>query len=114
MRKNFPQGVSICFDEVKVNEFIKKLPFELTVDQIKSLQEIAYDLRAPYKMNRLLQGEVGSGKTVVAAISLYAVITSGYQGAIMVPTEVLANQHFETFKELFKNSDVRICCYWML
>ena len=108
MRKNFPQGVSICFDEVKVNEFIKKLPFELTVDQIKSLQEIAYDLRAPYKMNRLLQGEVGSGKTVVAAISLYAVITSGYQGAIMVPTEVLANQHFETFKELFKNSDVRV------
>ena len=108
MRKNFPQGVSICFDEVKVNEFIKKLPFELTVDQIKSLQEIAYDLRAPYKMNRLLQGEVGSGKTVVAAISLYAVITSGYQGAIMVPTEVLANQIFETFKELFKNSDVRV------
>jgi len=108
MRKNFPQGVSICFDEVKVNEFIKNLPFELTVDQVKSLQEIAYDLRAPYKMNRLLQGEVGSGKTVVAAISLYAVITSGYQGAIMVPTEVLANQHFETFKELFKNSNVKV------
>ena len=106
MRKNFPQGVSINYDENKVNDFIASLPFKLTIDQDKSLNEILHDIKAPFKMNRLLQGEVGSGKTVVAAISLYAVITSGYQGAIMVPTEVLANQHFNTFKELFKNTDV--------
>ncbi len=92
----------------KVADFIKRLPFELTVDQKRSVEEILYDMRSPYKMNRLLQGEVGSGKTVVAAIALYAIITVGYQGAIMVPTEVLANQHYKTFSELFKNADVNI------
>jgi len=108
MRKNLPQGVSIKYDMDKINSFIDKLPFKLTSDQDKSLKEILNDLSAPYKMNRLLQGEVGSGKTIVAAISLYAAITAGYQGAIMVPTEVLANQHFKTFKDLFKDSEVRV------
>ena len=106
MRKNFPQGVSINYDKDKINEFISRLPFKLTVDQDKSLNEILFDLHAPYKMNRLLQGEVGSGKTVVAAIAIYAVLTAGYQGAIMVPTEVLANQHYNTFIDLFKNQDL--------
>lgn len=108
MRKNYPQGVSIKYDKEKIDEFINKLPFALTSDQKRSVDEILYDLAAPYKMNRLLQGEVGSGKTVVAAISLYAVITAGYQGAIMVPTEVLANQHFETFKAFFDNVGVKV------
>lgn len=108
MRKKYPQGVSINYNEIKVNDFIKSLPFELTVDQKKSINEILSDIKAPFKMNRLLQGEVGSGKTVVAAIALYAVITSGYQGAIMVPTEVLANQHYNTFKELFLRENVNI------
>lgn len=108
MRKNYPQGVLVNYDQDKVNEFISKLPYELTVDQKRSVGEILGDLKAPYKMNRLLQGEVGSGKTVVAAIALYATITAGYQGAIMVPTEVLANQHYKTFCELFKNEDVNI------
>ncbi|HBP25909.1 MAG TPA: DNA helicase RecG, partial [Acholeplasmatales bacterium] len=108
MRKHFPQGVSINYDQNKVNAFIKSLPFELTVDQKRALDEILGDMRAEYKMNRLLQGEVGSGKTVVAAICLYAAITAGFQGAIMVPTEVLAQQHYKTFLDLFKNTDVRI------
>ena len=108
MRKSHPQGVSINYDMDKINEFIGKLPFELTSDQKRSVNEILYDLKAPYKMNRLLQGEVGSGKTVVAAIALYAVITAGYQGAIMVPTEVLANQHFITFKDFFEKSGVKV------
>lgn len=108
MRKHHPQGVSINYDLDKINEFKKTLPFSLTPDQESSLQSILYDLKAPYKMNRLLQGEVGSGKTIVAALSLYAAITAGYQGAIMVPTEVLANQHFATFKELFAKSNVRV------
>ncbi len=103
MRKNNPQGVSINYNETLVNDFIEKLPFKLTIDQEKSMNEILKDIKAPYKMNRLLQGEVGSGKTVVAAIALYAVLTSGYQGAIMVPTEVLAQQHYETFCKLFSN-----------
>jgi len=108
MRKHFPQGVSINYDLAKVSAFIRSLPFELTVDQKKALDEILGDMRAEYKMNRLLQGEVGSGKTVVAAICLYAAITAGFQGAIMVPTEVLAQQHYKTFLDLFKNTDVRI------
>ena len=103
MRKNNPQGVSIEYNKDEVDKFVSELPFTLTPDQVTSLNAILYDMHAPYKMNRLLQGEVGSGKTVVAAISLYAAITAGYQGAIMVPTEVLANQHFNTFKELFKD-----------
>ena len=104
MRKNFPQGVVIDYNKKEVENFINSLPYKLTVDQVSSLDSILYDIKAPYKMNRLLQGEVGSGKTVVAAISLFAVITAGYQGAIMVPTEVLANQHYQTFIDLFKNT----------
>ena len=108
MRKNNPEGIAIDFDKEKVNQFIKKLPYELTVDQKKALQDIFNDISSNYKMNRLLQGEVGSGKTVVSAISLYAVTTAGYQGAIMVPTEVLASQHYQTFTEFFKNSDIKV------
>ena len=108
MRKNNPEGVAINFDNDKVNAFIKSLPYELTVDQKKALSEIFNDINSNYKMNRLLQGEVGSGKTVVSAISLYAVTTAGYQGAIMVPTEVLASQHYKTFSEYFKNTEIKV------
>lgn len=108
MRKCHPQGVSINYNREKIDEFIHLLPFELTIDQKRSIEEILNDLKAPYKMNRLLQGEVGSGKTVVAAIALYAVITAGYQGAIMVPTEVLANQHYATFKYFFGKEGVNV------
>lgn len=108
MRKNHPEGVAINFDRNKVNAFIESLPYTLTVDQVKSLQEILTDMSSKYKMNRLLQGEVGSGKTVVSAISLYAATTASYQGAIMVPTEVLASQHYITFKKLFANTNLKI------
>lgn len=108
MRKNNPEGIAIKYDNDKLQSFINNLPFQLTDDQNKALQEILSDISSNYKMNRLLQGEVGSGKTVVSAISLYAVTTAGYQGAIMVPTEVLANQHFLTFSEYFKNTDIRV------
>lgn len=108
MRKNHPQGVAIAFDRKKVDEFIAGLPFELTADQKKAVEEILRDMGSNFKMNRLLQGEVGSGKTVVAAICLYAAVTAGYQGAIMVPTEVLAQQHFQTFRKLFENTGVNI------
>ena len=67
------------------------------------------NLEQPYKMDRLLQGDVGSGKTAVAAATLYGAIKSGYQTAIMAPTEILANQHFETFFEFFKDFKY-FCC----
>ncbi len=108
MRKNNPEGIAINVDMNRVNEFINSLPYKLTVDQEKALKDIFNDITSNYKMNRLLQGEVGSGKTVVSAISLYAVTTAGYQGAIMVPTEVLASQHYQTFKEFFKNTNLKV------
>ncbi|WP_090856757.1 ATP-dependent DNA helicase RecG [Paraliobacillus sp. PM-2] len=95
------QGNSQLFDAALVNQFINKLPFQLTKAQDRSLQEILQDMRSPYRMNRLLQGDVGSGKTAVAAISLYASIVAGKQGAIMVPTEILAEQHVASLKGLF-------------
>lgn len=72
------------------------------------LREITADMTSPYRMNRLLQGDVGSGKTAVAAIALYAAILSGHQGALMVPTEILAEQHADSLVSLFANEDVNI------
>ena len=78
------------------------MPFELTDGQKKVVNEICFDLRAPYEMNRLLQGDVGSGKTVVAGLAMFAAVTSGYQAALMVPTEILAEQHFESYRTFFQ------------
>lgn len=79
-----------------VEDFIEQLPFALTGAQQKVLQEIKRDMTSPIQMNRLLQGDVGSGKTAVATICLYASVTAGFQGAFMVPTEILAEQHYES------------------
>ncbi|WP_418937040.1 ATP-dependent DNA helicase RecG [Metabacillus fastidiosus] len=95
-------------NEQKLNEFIDSLPFPLTTAQRRVVDEILTDLKSPYRMNRLLQGDVGSGKTVVAAIALYAAILSGYQGALMVPTEILAEQHAESLFKLFEKFDVNL------
>lgn len=84
-----------------LQQFIEELPFELTKAQERSVNEILSDLKSPFQMNRLLQGDVGSGKTVVAAITLYASITAGMQTALMVPTEILAEQHTKSLKEMF-------------
>ena len=98
----------ICIDNDDIQEFTQQLPFSLTNAQKRVIDEIAADLNTPYKMDRLLQGDVGSGKTAVAAATLYGVIKSGYQAAIMAPTEILANQHFETFFEFFKELNISI------
>ncbi|MFD1067177.1 ATP-dependent DNA helicase RecG [Oceanobacillus locisalsi] len=86
----------------KVNNFITSLPFTLTEAQQQVLNEILKDMKLAYRMNRLLQGDVGSGKTAVAAICLYAAVTAGKQGALMVPTEILAEQHFQSLQSLLE------------
>lgn len=96
-------GNAQSYDEKEVEQFIQGFPFTLTNAQRKSLKEILKDMKSPYRMNRLLQGDVGSGKTAVAAIGLYAAKTAGKQGALMVPTEILAEQHYESLLELFKD-----------
>ncbi|MRI68389.1 ATP-dependent DNA helicase RecG [Gracilibacillus thailandensis] len=95
----------INMEEVK--QLIKQFPFALTSAQKKALAEIFKDLQSPYRMNRLLQGDVGSGKTAVAVISLYGVVKAGKQVALMVPTEILAEQHEESLKQLLP-ADVRV------
>ncbi|WP_047151604.1 ATP-dependent DNA helicase RecG [Aneurinibacillus tyrosinisolvens] len=86
----------------RVGEFVHALPFPLTNAQKRVVKEILTDMRAQYSMNRLLQGDVGSGKTVVAAIALFAAVSAGFQGALMVPTEILAEQHYGSLRELLE------------
>ena len=99
---------SIKYDNQRLREYIGSLPFELTDSQKKVVNEICYDLLAPYEMNRLLQGDVGSGKTVVATIALMATALAGYQGALMVPTELLAQQHYQTISGMMEQSGVEV------
>jgi ATP-dependent DNA helicase RecG len=100
-------GISQNYNLSKVKKFIESLPFPLTNAQKKVVNEIFTDLKSPLRMNRLLQGDVGSGKTVVAAIGLYASVTAGFQGALMVPTEILAEQHAESLIGLLSPFNVR-------
>ncbi len=100
LRKEYSKNKSIELKTKKnglVDKFIKNLPFELTLDQKKAMKEIMDDLNTSTPMQRLLQGDVGSGKTVVACATLLAAIENGYQGAIMAPTEILATQHYKNF-----------------
>ena len=85
-----------------------RLPFELTESQLSVLQEIATDMRQPFPMNRLIHGEVGSGKTVVALCAMLVAVAHGHQATIMAPTEILARQHFQTLSKLLQKSRVRL------
>ncbi|MBP1043444.1 ATP-dependent DNA helicase RecG [Vagococcus sp. BWB3-3] len=104
--KEISQGLEILYDVEKLKEFTQGLPFELTAAQKRVTNEICRDLRSATHMHRLLQGDVGSGKTVVAAIVLYAAVTAGFQGALMVPTEILAEQHLESLVDLLEPFNV--------
>lgn len=109
LTKTKKNGRIINYNNLAVKDFIAKLPFELTTAQKKVVNEIAYDLKRPIHMNRLLQGDVGSGKTVVAVIEAYATITANMQVAIMAPTEILAQQHAKSFGNFFaKSNDIRV------
>ncbi|WP_312498091.1 ATP-dependent DNA helicase RecG [Enterococcus sp.] len=105
--KDAKNGVVIDYDVQRLKTFTRQLPFELTNAQKRVTNEICHDLKSPQHMQRLLQGDVGSGKTVVAAIALYATMTAGFQGALMVPTEILAQQHLESLNQLFDPLEVR-------
>ena len=91
-----------------LNIIINKLPYELTIDQKTALDEILSDMIANKRMNRLLQGDVGSGKTIVALLASYANYISGYQTAIMAPTEILATQHYNEASNLFKDTKLNV------
>ena len=106
--KTYKIGLKRNIDYKKVEQFIKKLPFNLTEDQQTSLQDIYNDLTSDKRMNRLLQGDVGSGKTVIAIISMYMNYLSGYQSTLMAPTEILAIQHYETIKKLVEPLGIKV------
>ncbi|MGA3292105.1 MAG: ATP-dependent DNA helicase RecG [Candidatus Microgenomates bacterium] len=91
-----------------IKEFIEKIPFELTNSQRVAINEILTDMKKDIPMNRLLEGDVGSGKTVIAAVAAFAAFINGYQTVIMAPTQILAAQHYETFKKLLSPFNVRI------
>lgn len=96
-------GIERTIDSKIMGDIIKKLPFELTNDQKKAMDEIYKDLTGKPRMNRLLQGDVGSGKTIVAVLAMYLNCISGYQSALMAPTEILATQHYNNICELLHN-----------
>lgn len=99
--KSESNGLALSYQSDLLDKKIASLPFTLTKAQKKSLDEILKDMSSGIHMNRLLQGDVGAGKTIVACLAMYASFTAGYQSALMVPTEILAEQHFESLKVLF-------------
>ncbi|MBR3049564.1 MAG: ATP-dependent DNA helicase RecG [Bacilli bacterium] len=100
-------GLDRVIDKDKLNKFIDSIPFKLTNDQVKAVDEIIKDLEASHRMNRLLQGDVGSGKTIVSFIAMVANYISGYQSALMAPTEILATQHYDNLCKFLKKSKIK-------
>ena len=101
-------GLIRNFDKSKVNLLIKSLPFSLTEDQQKVVDEILNDLLSNNRMNRLVLGDVGSGKTIVSVIAIYANFLGGFQSSLMAPTEILATQHYYSIKKVLDNFHVRV------
>lgn len=101
-------GLAIKFNQADMDAFINQLPFSLTNAQQRVVNEIQNDLSSTRQMNRLLQGDVGSGKTIVAALAILACIDGGYQAALMAPTEILAEQHANKLATLFKDTKVNV------
>ena len=101
-------GLGRKVDKAKVDEFINLLPYTLTPDQLNATYDIYDDLISPKRMNRLILGDVGSGKTCVACLGMYINYLSGYESSMMAPTEILARQHYATITDFFKNTDIKI------
>lgn len=109
--KDRQKGISFIAHKEPLKEFLDNLPFELTEDQLSVLHEIRIDMESQKPMNRLLQGDVGSGKTIVALISMLISVSNGHQAVLMVPTEILADQHFKNISKLLsfnKNYNVSV------
>lgn len=106
--KNKTLTAKFFIDQEKILEFLRKLPFPLTEAQKRCIHEILTDLNKEKPMNRLLEGDVGSGKTVVAAVAIYAAYLNGFQSALMAPTEILAFQHYDTLNQLLSPLGVKI------
>lgn len=102
------KGIALNFDDLEINKFIKNIGFELTKAQQKVTSEILIDLSKKTPMNRLLQGDVGSGKTIVAAIAAYSAHLAGYQTVFLAPTQILAQQHYKTITQLFINTVIQV------
>ncbi len=102
------KGIQKSFDLKQIQAFVHALPFSLTSDQEKAMQEVLKDLKSDAKMNRLIQGDVGSGKTVIATIAMYATFLGGFQSALMAPTEILVTQHYENIKHLLEPFHVQV------
>jgi ATP-dependent DNA helicase RecG len=107
-RETAQKGVSHTIDKKRTGDFVKGLSFELTKGQSRAMKAIEEDMESPKPMNRLIQGDVGSGKTIVACYALLLTVGNGYQGALMAPTEILAEQHFVTLTKIFMRSDINV------
>ncbi len=107
-RKKENIGIKRDVDIQKLDKVIKSLPFELTEDQVKTTYDIVEDLSSEKQMNRIIQGDVGSGKTIVSFLAIYYNFLSGYQSALMAPTEILAIQHYNNLKDLNFAKNLRI------
>lgn len=101
-------GVSRSVEYLEVSKFIDTLPFKLTDDQLATVNDIYNDLISPKRMNRLVLGDVGSGKTCVAEIGMYINYMAGYQSSMMAPTEILARQHYEGIKNIFAKTNIKV------
>lgn len=101
-------GVRHLADSNLLKQVLTALPFKLTHDQAKTWQEIKHDMESSVHMRRLVQGDVGSGKTVIALLALVKTVENGYQGALMAPTEILASQHYESFQKLLSDFWIRV------
>ncbi len=108
MKSRAKATTAVRIGEGDLNAFARSLPYSLTGAQIRAIKEIARDLEQPVPMSRLLQGDVGSGKTVCAAAGVFRAVKSGYQAAVMAPTEILAAQHAETFARLLEPLGVSV------
>lgn len=106
-RQRLLSGTRIHYEVEELKEVIKSLPYDLTNAQKKAVNEICYDLMANYPMRRMLQGDVGSGKTLVAFLAMIATVIAGYQASLLVPTEILAKQHVKNFNRLFEAIGLR-------
>ncbi len=102
------QGIARVVDRSKVDEYINSLPFKLTEDQITTVDDIYKDLTNKERMNRLILGDVGSGKTCIATIAMYINYLSGYQSAMMAPTEILARQHYQSISSSFSKLGIKV------